>query len=495
MEIQKMSRRSALRLFGVGAIVVLASACTPKTEPETSAKEVVGGSDAAKTAGKEWRLLIEMGSSTPTDPTLKLPEGVQPTVGIKTATDEYMAEHPNIKIDYYHLQAGQNMEEWLHARIAAQDCPDTWKYNADSLWAQPYKEWALDIKQWWEMPNPYMEGGKPWPEYFEEVARVAEIGPDGGVYGVCMNGSGTLAGVNVDMLNEVGVTEMPVTFTDYEEVWKKLKEAGYFGWINISNHWNYGHYWNQLAYDVALDFDSTGDKILTAQELVYSSQMDKFPIWDVFVECAKVFKLKVPYLPDGWRGFPAGHPGDAGKKLFRQGQGAMLIDSVAGSMGFKKDPVPFKLEWIPLPLLSKDRWPKSPEKQIRKVGAWGSLQPHLPAYLPKTDPERIPVIIDYIMWLSQPKYVESISAEVTALPFVIGAKADPWIAPWQTPYDRAEVYQSWAMVGGDGNTVQWELMSAFMNGDLNENQLLEKAKPAWDEVVRKSLEANPDWKV
>jgi len=310
-----------------------------------------------------------------------------------------------------------------------------------------------------------------------------------------MDGSGILVGVNVDMLSEAGAAEMPVSFGQFEEVWQKVKEAGHFGWIQMSNHWNYGHYWSQLACDVALDFDRTGDKILTAQELVYWSQQGKWPLWDIFVEVAKIFKRKVPYLPDGWRGFPQGNPGDAGKKLFRQGQGAMLIDSMLGSQVFKKDPVPFKLEWIPLPKLTKDQWPNSCELDFRLVGAWGELQPHLPGYLRETEPDKVPVIIDFLMFLTQVKYVESICAEISTLPFIFGAKADPWLAPWQTPYDRVIPFQSWGMIGGDGGTVQWDLMSAFMNGDIDENQLVERAKPAWDDLVRKALEANPDWKI
>ena len=43
--------------------------------------------------------------------------------------------------------------------------------------------------------------------------------------------------------------------------------------------------------------------------------------------------------------------------------------------------------------------------EVRIQGPWGGMQYHVPGYLAETDPERIPVIMDWLMFITQAKYV------------------------------------------------------------------------------------------
>ena len=79
------------------------------------------------------------------------------------------------------------------------------------------------------------------------------------------------------------------------------------------------------------------------------------------------------------------------------------------------------------------------------------------------------------------------------IPFVEGAPVAPNMEPWMRPYDRAVTWQSWASLSGTAYEQQRNLMGEYMNDELTDDQLLSKAKVAWDEEVQKMLDNNPDW--
>ncbi|MBV7335458.1 ABC transporter substrate-binding protein [Chloroflexi bacterium TSY] len=484
MQTKRLSRRGFLQLSASAAAGTMLLAACPAAAPSPGSD---GGADQ-----EVITLLIDAGGGTPSADDVAEDEK---RVGFQEAAEAYMELHPNIKIEWYHLPPGSNRSEWLQARMTAKDSPDTFWYNADALWPHIHKGWALDLSEFVILENPYMEGKEPWVDYIDEVGRLSQIGPDGKIYGVNLDGAGVLILVNKDAMAEAGVEQDPKTWGEFMNAWQALQEIDYipFGGDMSQQccyaHWTHGHVFNQLAWDVIMDFDETNDAFITAKELVQHTQRGDWPLWDHFVGMAHFFKEQAPFLPNGYQGQVEY------RQLFRQNKLGMYMEGNWTIAGLKKDPPPFEFDWLTYPIITKDIWPDAPEKHIRLQGPWGGLQFHIPGYLAEEAPEKIPHIIDFLMFVTQPEYVSASCAERGTIPMVRGSTTIPEMQPFLEPFERAVAYQSWASLSGSAYERERALLAEYMPGGMSDDALVAQAQEIWDDEVSKSLENNPDWQI
>ena len=169
-----------LRMGGLGGLVAFLAACQPKVvekevtkvikemvkemvivegTPQVVEKEVARIIEVTKAPElKEWIITHDAGGATPTDPSGTLAEGQIPIKGLGPAVEDYHDLYPNVTVEWYRMPEGIRKDEWLHARMPAQDCPDIFRVNADTLWPHAAKGWALNMTEWMNTPNPYMPG-------------------------------------------------------------------------------------------------------------------------------------------------------------------------------------------------------------------------------------------------------------------------------------------------------------------------------------------------
>ena len=439
---------------------------------------------------------MQAGGVTPTDPDATLAEGEVAIVGLGWPAEDYHELYPNVTIEWYRLPAGIDNDEWLQARMAAQDAPDIYWFNADSLWPHIHKGWALDMTDWVNMPNPYMEGKREWESYIDMVGRLSQIGPDGKTYGINLDGAGVMVIYNKDAFADAGISQEPDTWTEFEEVWQALLDAGYipFGGdmphVNCCfYHWMWGHIFNQMANDVILDYDDDQTLLVTAQEMVRHTQLGDWPLWDYELEVSHFLKRIEPFLPPGYAGQLDY------RQLFRQGKAVMYMEGNWEVVGYTKDPPPFEYGWLFFPRITRDASSLSTERTIRLQGPWGSIQYHVAGYLPQTDPERIPVIMDWLMFITQPKYVTAACGERGTIPFVEGSTPPPEVAPFMLPYDDVVHCEGWAILAESAFNREIEIKTEYMAGGVSDDEHLAQLQEAWDDEVRKTLENNPDWKI
>jgi ABC-type glycerol-3-phosphate transport system substrate-binding protein len=475
----KMTRREMLRLAALGTAGMVLSACAPKTETATD--------EPAPPAPEKVTLVLDFGDSTPGEP--GVPDGATP----KQAGEDWLDSHPNVDIEWY-AQDIADEEAWLTARMTARDAPDVWWLNADELWSHINKGWVLDISEWLKEPNPYMPGKRPWESYLQEVGLFSQIGPDGKSYGVNLDGCGVLIVCNMDAMADAGVSETPRTWGEYKSAWQKLKDKGYIPYATDLApegplEWFWGHIINQLVWDDIFDYDDSGDGMISAFEMVAHTQKGDWPLWDAFLGTAQFIKQMEPYLPAGYLGTI-----DAAT-LWRQGEAAMMWEGNWSIGELESDPPPFEFEWLAFPVITKDLWPSAPEKVIRTQGAWGTLQWHVTGYLPEMAPEKLPLIKDFLMFCTQPKYIDPICNYFGTLSMVEGSVADETVAPFLEPYDRHVAYESWLALSDTAYTAQCLLVGEYVSGGLSDDELLTQAQEAWAAEVELVLEDNPDWRI
>jgi ABC-type glycerol-3-phosphate transport system substrate-binding protein len=504
---KRMSRRDALKWLGLSVTGVAIAACAPQTPTEapkaaaTEAPKVEPTKAEVATKApekKNYTIVFQAAGAAPTAPDAQLKEGELRKEGLGPAVKDYMDANPNIKVEYYYLPPAAKADEWLAARMMAQDCPDIFNSHMDVMMQHINKGWALVIDDYTNMPQKYMEGHPTWVDTFDLAGRITQVGPDGKRYGLNFDGAGVLIVYNKKIFADLGVTKLPVLWTDFMDIWDKCKSkniiafGGDLGGQCCYPHWSQGQLQGQLQYDTQLNFDDNKDSFVTAQELVKYTQLNKWPEWDIEMGFFKFMKQQAPFLPLGFQGEVDY------RKMFRQGLIAMYMEGNWQVVPFKKDPPPFEYDWLFYPVITKDMFPSapaSPGKKVRLQGPWGSMNYFIPGYLPKTAPDKLPWIFDLLQWCSQPKYVSAVCAEQGTLPLIKGSTTIPEMAPFLLPYDRPVTYQSWAILSPTAYEGLRSLLGDYMAGSLTDDQVLTKAKERWALEVNKSLEENPTWKI
>jgi ABC-type glycerol-3-phosphate transport system substrate-binding protein len=498
---KKLSRREMLKALGLSTAGVTLAACAapppaaPPTQapaPDEEAAPVEAPPSAAKMTILHWAQAAE-----PTDPNTQLTEGQTPHVAYQNIADDYTEAHPDVEIEWYRFPAGAQFNEWFLARMTAQDCPDIYWANTENLWPHVNKGWVLDFTEYMNTANPYVADNAKWVDQFQEVAVISQTGPDGKLYGVNMDGAGVLTVYNKDAFADAGITAEPKTWNEFKDAWQKLLDKGYIPYgADLSSatccfpHWFSAHAYNQLIWDDVYKWDDDKNRVITSKEVATHFQTGDFMDWDAYLKMAKLLKEMTPY-------FPVGYEGQLDyRQLFRQGKVAMYMEGNWAISEFTSSPPPFEISWLHFPIITKDIWPNSPEKIVRIQGAWGAMQYHVPGYLPDTAPEKIPAIMDWLMWSSKPEHVTAVCAETSLVPLTYGAQARPELAPFTAPYDRAVPYQSWGTLDGAlGIEAEYTLWQAYLPSEMGDDEFLETAKKLLGEVVDKVLEANPDWKI
>lgn len=148
---------------------------------------------------------------------------------LKALTDQYTKEHPDVTFNIETVGGGADGAAALKAKFASDKAPDifgnggyqeaiTWKDKLEDLSDQ---EWVKDA---------YENALKP-------------MTMDGKIYGQPVNMEGYGFAYNKELFEKAGIKELPKTFSELEEVTKKLKDAGitpfsigYAEWWVLANH-------------------------------------------------------------------------------------------------------------------------------------------------------------------------------------------------------------------------------------------------------------------
>jgi ABC-type glycerol-3-phosphate transport system substrate-binding protein len=480
-------------VLGWGLALMLA-ACAMPPAPAAPSATVAAPAAEAPTA-KKIKIVMDAQMNTPTPANAQLAAGETNRIAMQVIADEYMKLHPNVEIEWYRFPSATNRDEWMVARMTAQDMPDIFWMNTESMAPHVGKGWFLPMDEYLKMPNPYVKDNGAWKDQFQDVSLFSQIGPDGKSYGVNMDGAGVLTVYNKDAFKKAGITEMPKAWNDFLVALQKLKDAGYIPYgadLAADNccfaHWFSAHIYSQLVYDKLAGWDDDKNDNITSRELVTHAQKGSFPDWDAYLQMAKMLKEFSQYFPTGFEG------NVDYRQLFRQGKVAMYMEGNWATGGFKSSPPPFEIDWMPFPTVTKDNYAGAANKVVRIQGAWGAMQYHVPAFVAQKDPEKLAAIMDWLMFLSKPENVSKVVQESGLLPLVKGGKTTPEMEPFLGQYDRAVPFQSWQTLSTAAMNTEYKQWQGWLTTSMSDAEFLEIAKAGWKAEVDKVIEANPTWK-
>ena len=144
---------------------------------------------------------------------------------LKEISDKYTELHPNVVFDFQ-PQPNSGYQDWIKARMAADDAPVI-EGNNTSVLKDQYKNGSLySFSEEFNKPNPYVEGNKAWKDMFVDgkvdAAHEYETEP---TYAVPTSGMGIGIYYNKDIYKELGL-EIPETWDKFIENCKKINDSG-----------------------------------------------------------------------------------------------------------------------------------------------------------------------------------------------------------------------------------------------------------------------------
>jgi raffinose/stachyose/melibiose transport system substrate-binding protein len=152
---------------------------------------------------------------------------------LKDLTDEYTKEHPNVEFKF--TFGGESYDTTLKAAFASGNEPDIFTSNGDAhaeLWQDKY----VDLTN------------EPWMDEMSDGTKPS-ITIDGKIYGMAYNVEGFGYIYNKDLFEQAGITELPKTISELEEVAKKLQSAGITPFVNAYKEtWTLGKHGMNAGY-------------------------------------------------------------------------------------------------------------------------------------------------------------------------------------------------------------------------------------------------------
>jgi ABC-type glycerol-3-phosphate transport system substrate-binding protein len=513
--VEKISRRDLLRVFGTATAGLALAACQPKVvekvvEREVTkvvkevVKETVMVAGTPQTVEKEVTRVVEVAKAAPATPIKLLIEdhalmggdqGESPAgKAIRAAFKEI---RPEVEIEWYNFPPGINRIEWMQARMTAQDSPHVYWLNTEDLWPHTNKNWALIFDPYLDVANPYQRKYPSWREQFLGPALQSQIGPDGRSYGVCMDGAAVMEIYNKEAFAKAGITKLPETWTEHIATCQALLDAGYIpygGDLSVDNccyyHWMDCIIYSYLLWNKMDLMDEDRNWMLTTKEVVIASQKGILHDWDAWMTTAHLMREMAPYLPLGFEGQVDY------RQLFRQGKVAMYMEGCWALAGFREDPPPFEFGWIDFPKVTKEQSEQAPDnKLIRIEGAWGTMQYHIPGYLPAVDSRALDATIDWLRFLCQPDHIAEVLKEITRIPLIKDTAARPEMEPFLRPFDSNIMWVAWNSLSGNARYVEAQIWQAYVPTQMSDAEFLTLCKQSWDDELKKVLETNPDWVV
>lgn len=154
---------------------------------------------------------------------------------LKALTDQYTKEHPNVTFNIQTVGGGADYASALKAQFASGKEPDIFN-NGGYQEAQTWKEKLEDLSD------------QPWvKDAYESALEPMTI--EGKIYGQPVNLEGYGFIYNKDIFQKAGITQLPKTLSELEEVSKKLRDAGITPFsVGYGEWWVIGQHLLNLAF-------------------------------------------------------------------------------------------------------------------------------------------------------------------------------------------------------------------------------------------------------
>jgi raffinose/stachyose/melibiose transport system substrate-binding protein len=221
-EQQVLTRRDALKLFGMGVGASILASCSQPPAPQATAPTQAPAPTAVPTqAAKKVTLRYQNHWTKETDAHYE---------GMQWLYKDFQAKYPEITIENILNPDSLESEKKIIADCAAGDCPDIIHGPLPSMWQAGY---VLDL-------TPHINSDKSWSDV---LIKDTFFQTDGHVWGLNGEFSPMPTIWNTRILEAAGVGDVPKTWDDFMNACDKVKSYG-----KTPTSWNVGgsHQWHNI---------------------------------------------------------------------------------------------------------------------------------------------------------------------------------------------------------------------------------------------------------
>ncbi|MFD0717174.1 ABC transporter substrate-binding protein [Paenibacillus sp. GCM10027626] len=482
-----MKRKIAAIVSVLMVMSVMLLACSGnggKTGSGTDQPDNAGkGGSGGKTDNKQYVIRYDPQAHLP-----KKPDAQDPTE--KKVLDElnqkYMDQHPNVKIELVKVPANQDRNAWLQARMMAKDAPDIFWANFEDTWTNYKKGWFMPLDDWLAKPNPYNEN-KIWQDTFIPGILDSVRAPDGKLYVIPADGVGVAIFYNKEIFQKLNLQE-PKTWSEFMEVSAAIQADGKvpfaFNMVNkgcCDAQWSDALLHNQFLIGNIGDLDTNHNNRIDPLEIAEATKAGKMPNMDIRKQEFTLMKEWAKYWP---KGFAAKYDKN---EMFASGKVAMMFGGSWTISELRAMKLPFEFGAFNFPTLKKESASLSTESGAKIYGPWGPGQWIVPGYLQQDDPDKIPVIMDYLMFLSNPENISALDKETESEPNIVGAEAPAGHEVFQEDLPIIVVQHYGAYLGKAFFDKFDSALSLYLSDKLTIDEFLEQMKQFYQQGAEETI--------
>lgn len=465
------------------ALVVGLSACSKGTENNDPAKGASQGIDNEK----QWVIKFDAAQHRPKAADDKNPVEKKALLEINK---EYEALHPNVKIEFYDVPSEISTERlpWLQARMMAKDAPDIFVTNFEMTWDHYKKGWFLPFDEWLNKPSPYNDN-KKWGDTYVPGMLDSIRAPDGKVYVLPTDGVGVTIFYNKKIFDDLKLSE-PKTWKEFMEIQEKILASGVTPFAYTSQccipSWVDALLLNQFMVGNIDKLDEDKNNRVDPIEIAHATKNGLMPNKEILAQELTLWKDWSKYWP---KGFNTEYDYN---QMFATGKVAMVFGGSWSFTSFDSMKLPFEYGTFNFPTVTKESASLSTEKGAKILGPWGPAQWLVPGYLAETDPDKIPVIMDYLMFLSKPENISKLDLESGFEPNIVGAQSPPGHDVFQEDLPILVIQHFEAFLGQSFGEKYNKALQLYLNGSIDLDNFLGQLEQFYKQGAEETITAQQE---
>lgn len=245
-------------------------------------------------------------------------------------TLEKLAEEWNNKNDKFEIVINSNslngMRSAITSLLEAKKAPDMLFQTGGVINDDIGKNYYVDLSSYFEMDNPYVPGTK-WKDIYNQEELATTKAADGNYYFACLDKVTVGLMYNMDVLNQAGITSLPETFSEFENVLETLKNAKQNGTIDADVFLHQG-FWQEIYLNASIygskvsEWDQDGNNMVSSYELIKAFYDDKWNYnSEEFNEFLSLCDKKASYYPNNYLAYDTASKFSKGKLAITDGLG------------------------------------------------------------------------------------------------------------------------------------------------------------------------------
>ncbi len=503
MKYQKgLSRREFLKVASVTSVGLALAACAAPTAPAGS------GEAAGATAERKVVRMYAQGLT----PRARLEtDRWDPPQAMLEMEKAYEEAHPDVDLEFIE-DLPQGYDEWLVTQMSGGTAPEIVWYQRGFIARDYEKGWFVNLDPYLDQPNSYIEGNQKWKDAFQGPVIASGTAPDGHIYMITGDLVGTGVFYNKTMFEAAGITKVPETWTEFEEVQKTLKDAGHIpvsismdlaGGVQLYGSWStriiqdvmYDHKMADLNDGKPVDRTWKPGENLPPQKMVRAIRDGKYSAEDAeWKEMLNILKGWSVHWPDGFWATP---PDDV-YRLWAEGKAGMAWLGSWMNKPVRNDPL-VEFEWgiFPkIPTITEESSPFGGLDFPAMAGVGGVFQ-----YALTSESEArgtLDATVDWMRFITAPKNLITLLNDHGGFaPGTVDTTgADPSLAVYTDMLvnlgaERIEPFDS--MLSREFVDTMWNNLQQFLAGQIELDAMAQTTQADMKAAAEQLLSEHPDW--